>query len=276
MRVAVTGSNGFVGRAVTATLAAAGHSVLPVNMRESPAAPPCDAVVHLAGEPVAQRWTAEAKRRIRESRVDGTLRLVESFARLPAPPGVLVAASAVGYYGSRGDEILTEDSAPGADFLAEVCVAWERAAGEARALGVRVINLRIGMALGRGGALARMLPAFKLGAGGRLGPGNQWMSWIHIDDLAALILFTLTHAALDGPVNGVAPHPVSNAAFTRALASILHRPAFVAAPAFLLKLALGEMSGILLASQRALPRAAQSAGFEFRYPEIGAALDAAV
>jgi uncharacterized protein (TIGR01777 family) len=269
MRIAVTGASGFVGRATVARLAAAGHTVLPMKLRENPAAPPCDAVVHLAGEPIAQRWTAEAKRRIRESRVEGTRRLVESFRG--APPRTLVAASAIGYYGSRGDEILTEDSAPGAGFLAELCVEWERAAAEARFLGVRVIQLRIGMALGRGGgALPRMLPAFRLAVGARLGSGRQWMSWIHVEDLAALIEFALN--SLDGPVNAVAPQPVTNAEFTRALASAVRRPAFAVAPAFLLKLLLGEMSDVLLSSQRVAPRAAESAGFTFRYPELRAAL----
>jgi uncharacterized protein (TIGR01777 family) len=272
VRIAITGASGFIGRALSARLTAAGHSILPIRLREHAEVPPADAVIHLAGEPVAQRWTATAKRRIRESRVEGTLRLVESMARLSPPPATLVSASAVGIYGSRGDETLTEESAPGADFLAGVCVDWERAAGEAAALGVRVVTPRIGMVLGHGGALARMLLAFKLGLGGRLGSGRQWMSWIHINDLAALIEFALGKPVLRGPVNATAPNPVTNAEFTRVLAYLLHRPAFLPVPAFALKLAFGEMASVLLASQRVLPQAAQAAGFRFEHPQLGPAL----
>jgi len=277
MRIAITGANGFIGRALTGRLLVAGHDVLPIKMRENPSAPQCDAVVHLAGEPVAQRWNAQVKRRIFESRVDGTRRLVRSLGRLVTPPPTLVAASAVGYYGSRGDETLTEQSLPGADFLAGVCREWEVAQNEARALGVRVVNLRIGMVLGHGGgALVRMVPAFKLGVGGKLGDGRQWVSWIHLDDIAGLIEFALATPEIRGPVNAVAPLPATNATFARTLASVLHRPAFVSAPAFALKMMVGEMSAILLASQRALPRAANAAGFKFTYPELRAALEAAV
>ncbi|MGE5569250.1 MAG: TIGR01777 family oxidoreductase [Rhodospirillales bacterium] len=276
MRIAVTGASGFIGRALTAKLAAAGHTVEPLKTRESYVMPPCDAVVNLAGEPIAQRWTPEAKQRIRYSRVEGTLRLVESMARLSPPPAVLVCASAVGYYGSRGDEILRETSPPGQDFLAEVCVAWERAAAQAEsASGIRVVCLRTGVVLGRdGGAFQRMLPAFRLGAGGPLGSGRQWMSWIHLDDLTSLYEFALNESRLRGPVNAVAPHPVTNAEFVRALGAALHRPALIPVPAFVLRLLLGEMAGVLLDSQRAVPEAAQAAGFEFRYPELGPALSA--
>jgi uncharacterized protein (TIGR01777 family) len=229
-------------------------------------------VVHLAGEPLAQRWTAEAKRTIRESRVEGTRALVGSLARLSPRPAMLVSASAVGIYGSRGDQLLTEDSAPGSGFLADVCAEWERTAGVANALGIRVVIVRTGVVLGHGGALARMLPVFKLGLGGRLGSGRQWMSWIHIDDLTALIEFVLSGARLRGPVNATAPNPVTNAEFTRTLASALHRPAFAVVPAFALKMLFGEMASVLLDSQRVLPKAAQAAGFQFRYPDLGPAL----
>jgi uncharacterized protein (TIGR01777 family) len=272
MKIAVTGASGFIGRALTARLAAAGHWAQPVKLRESAAAPPSDAVVHLAGEPLAQRWTAEAKRTIRESRVEGTRALVGSLARLSPRPTMLVSASAVGIYGSRGDQLLTEDSAPGSGFLADVCAEWERTAGVANALGIRVVIVRTGVVLGHGGVLARMLPIFKLGAGGRLGSGRQWMSWIHIDDLTALIEFVLSGARLRGPVNATAPNPVTNAEFTRTLASALHRPAFAVVPAFALKLMFGEMASVLLDSQRVLPKAAQAAGFQFRYPDLGPAL----
>lgn len=272
MKIAVTGASGFIGRALTARLAAAGHIVQPVRLRESAAASPSEAVVHLAGEPLAQRWTAEAKRTIRESRVEGTRALVGSLARLSPRPAMLVSASAVGIYGSRGDQLLTEDSAPGSGFLADVCAEWERTAGVANALGIRVVIVRTGVVLGHGGALARMLPVFKLGLGGRLGSGRQWMSWIHIDDLTALIEFVLSGARLRGPVNATAPNPVTNAGFTRTLASALHRPAFAVVPAFALKMLFGEMASVLLDSQRVLPKAAQAAGFQFRYPDLGPAL----
>ncbi|MGC9969175.1 MAG: TIGR01777 family oxidoreductase [Bryobacteraceae bacterium] len=272
MNIAVTGASGFVGRALAARLVAAGHSVYPVKLRVSTTVPPSDAVVHLAGEPVAQRWTAEAKRRILRSRAEGTRRLVESLGRLSPRPATLISASAIGVYGARGDKFLAEDSAPGSGFLADVCVVWERNAGVANALGIRVVILRIGVVLGHRGALARMLPVFKLGAGGRLGSGRQWMSWIHIDDLTALIEFALGARRLRGPVNATAPNPVTNAEFTRTLASTLHRPAFAAVPEFALKLMFGEMASVLLDSQRVLPKAALAAGFQFRYPDLGAAL----
>lgn len=272
MNIAVTGASGFIGRALAARLAAAGHSVQPVKLRESVVVPPSDAVVHLAGEPVAQRWTAEAKRRILQSRAEGTRKLVESLSRLSPRPATLISASAIGVYGARGDKFLAEDSSPGSGFLADVCVVWERTAGIANALGIRVVILRLGVVLGHRGALARMLPAFKLGAGGRLGSGRQWMSWIHIDDLTALIEFALGARRFRGPVNATAPNPVTNAEFTRTLASTLHRPAFAVVPEFALKLMFGEMASVLLDSQRVLPKAALAAGFQFRYPDLGAAL----
>ncbi|MGO9097744.1 MAG: TIGR01777 family oxidoreductase [Bryobacteraceae bacterium] len=272
MKIALTGASGFLGRALAPKLIAAGHSVERVNLRVSAALPPVDAVVHLAGEPVAQRWTAPAKRRILESRAQLTRELVESMARLSPQPGTLISASAIGIYGSPGDRILTEDSPPGTGFLADVCVVWERAAAVANALGIRVVNLRTGVVLGHGGALAQMLPAFRWGAGGRLGSGRQWMSWIHILDWAALVEFALRESRLHGPLNATAPNPVRNSELTRTLASILHRPAFAALPASVLKLLLGEMAGVLLSSQRVLPKAAQAAGFQFLYPDLGPAL----
>jgi uncharacterized protein (TIGR01777 family) len=231
------------------------------------------AVIHLAGEPVAQRWTPRVKARIRSSRVEGTRRLVAAIAKAGRKPAVLVCASAIGYYGSRGDEILTEDSKPGAGFLPEVCVAWENAAREAEKLGLRVVNLRIGVVLGHGGgALARMLPPFRMGLGGPIGSGNQWMSWVHRDDLVALIRFAAELPALQGPVNATAPNPVTNAVFTRELAAALRRPAFLPTPPAVLRLLFGEMAEVLLASQRVVPVAAESAGFRFRYPQVGMAL----
>jgi uncharacterized protein (TIGR01777 family) len=271
--VALTGATGFIGRALGERLRAAGHEVRPVKLREQQPLPECHAVVHLAGEPVAQRWTAEAKQRILASRVEGTHRVVADIAKLSKPPGVFLSASAIGIYGSRGDETLTEESPPGAGFLAGVCVDWERAADEAAQLGLRVVKLRTGVVLGRGGgALERMLPAFRMGGGGRLSSGRQWMSWIHLDDVTGLIEFALHNAAMKGPVNTTAPNPVTNEQFTQELAHALHRPALMHVPAFTLKLMFGEMASVLLDSQRVLPRAALAAGYRFRYSEPGPAL----
>jgi len=273
MIVALTGASGFIGRALAERLRAAGHEVRPVKLREAEPVPACDAVVHLAGEPVLQRWTALAMERIRASRVDGTRRVVAGIAKLSPPPRVLLNASAIGICGSRGDEPLTESSPRGAGFLAEVCAAWEREADAAAASGTRVVKLRTGIVLGRGGgALARMLPAFRFGAGGRLGSGRQWMSWIHLDDMLGLIEFALGDAGLAGPANATAPSPVTNAQFTAQLAGALHRPAIVPVPAFALKLLLGETASVLLDSQRVLPLAALDRGYRFRYPELGPAL----
>ena len=228
-------------------------------------------MVHLAGEPVAQRWTAAARDRILRSRVEGTRALVAAMR--PRPPQVLISASAVGYYGSRGDEILTESAPAADDFLGKVAALWEQEAQAAEPLGVRVARLRIGVVLGRGGgALARMLLPFRLGVGGRLGSGQQWMAWIHIDDLIALIDFLMKESTVRGVFNATSPFPVTNREFTRALAEAVHRPALLPVPAFALKWMFGEMSQVLLASQRAFPDAAQRAGFVFRNPDIYAAL----
>src|SRR5690348_3406105 len=220
-----------------------------------------DVVIHLTGEPVAHRWNAEIKRRIRDSRVAGTRHLVEALAALPRRPAALISASGVGYYGSRGDETLEESSPAGKDFLAEVCVAWEREAQAAETLGMRVAVIRIGMVLdSRGGALQRMLPAFRLGVGGRLGSGRQWVSWIHLNDLDDLFRYVV-ETPVQGPLNGVAPEPVRNIEFTRQLAMALKRPAIFPVPESGLRLLFGELAQVLLASQRAMPRAAEAAGF---------------
>jgi hypothetical protein len=256
------------------SLAHAGHSVQALS-RRAPFAESlreADVIIHLAGEPVAQRWTAEAKRRILESRVVGTRSLVEALAALPRRPEALICASAIGYYGSRGDEILTESSAPGSGFLPEVCVAWEREAQAAEAFGIRVVRVRTGLVLGAGGgALPRMLPPFRMGVGGRLGSGRQWMSWIHLEDLTALLLFAVENR-FQGPLNAVAPHPVTNADFTRELARALRRPALFPVPEFALRLLFGEMADVLLDSQRVAPAAAEAAGFRFRFPQLPPAL----
>jgi len=237
-----------------------------------------EAVVHLAGDPVAEgRWTAKKKRRIRDSRVLGTRNLVAALASARDRPRVLVCASAVGFYGDRGDELLDETSAAGRGFLPEVCQAWEREAEAARSLDMRVVRLRIGVVLAReGGALAKVLPVFRLGAGGRLGSGKQWMPWIHVDDLVHLFLHAIGHEQVDGPMNATAPAPVTNADFTRALGRVLHRPALLPIPALALRLLLGEMSEVLTASQRVLPKVAEHTGYAFRHAELDHALAALV
>lgn len=292
MNITISGASGLIGRRLMKVLAADGHQLLvlsrhagtnlPAGVRlfswdPARGEPPADslsgadAVIHLAGERVAQRWNTEVKRKIAASRVDGTRNLVLALAKLTKRPQALVCASAIGYYGSRGDEILTESSAPGSDFLADICVKWERAAREAESLGMRVVSVRTGIVLdARGGALARMLPPFRMGAGGPLASGRQWMSWIHTADLAALFRHALLNP-VSGPINGVSPNPVTNADFTRALASTVRRPAFFPMPAVALKLMFGEMSEVLLASQRVLPKAAEAAGFRFQFMDLGAA-----
>ena len=293
MNITISGASGLIGRRLLKNLAREGHSLhvlsrhggtnLPPGVKLSvwdpvKGEPPADAlreaeaVVHLAGEPVAQRWTAHSKQRIRESRVEGTRNLVKALSRLSRRPAALICASAVGYYGSRGDEILTESSAPGSGYLPEVCAAWEKEAREAELLGVRVVQVRIGVVLdARGGALQRMLPPFRMGLGGRLADGRQWMSWIHLEDLAGLFRFALD-SPVRGAINGTAPSPVVNADFTRALASALRRPAIFPMPKMALRALFGEMSEVLLASQRVLPKQAEAAGFQFRFPQLAPAL----
>jgi len=273
MIVGVTGAGGFIGSRLTAELSSIGHS--PYRLARNPSAESlnaADAVVHLAGEPVAQRWTPGAKQRIHDSRVKGTRNLVTAISKNDHRPAVLVCASAIGIYGSRGDEILTEGSPPGADFLAHVTLDWESAARAAEDLGVRVVNLRFGVVLGNGGALAKMLVPFRLGIGGRIGSGQQWMSWIHIEDAVGLILLALENTLIRGPVNATSPNPITNAQFTRELARILHRPAFLPVPAFALRLMFDEMAEAILGGQRVLPAAAQAAGFKFRFSELAPAL----
>jgi uncharacterized protein (TIGR01777 family) len=293
VKIAITGASGLVGRRLLKALAKDGHTLTALSRHAGTNLPPgvrlsvwdamkgepsadglrdVDAVIHLAGAPVAQRWTAQAKQEIRESRVLGTRNLVQGLAKLSRKPLVLISSSAVGYYGSRGDEILNEPTAPGNDFLSEVCVAWEKEAQVAEALGIRVVRVRTGIVLdAHGGALQKMLTPFKLGIGGKLGDGRQWMSWIHLDDLVSLYQFALT-GSLSGPVNGVGTNPLSNADFTRALAAAVHRPAIFPVPRFALKLLFGEMAEMVLASQRVMPQAAVAAGFRFRFQELTAAL----
>lgn len=291
--VLVTGSHGLVGSALLPVLAARGDRIVRLVRAASvstageaawdPAAGTIDAgrldgvdaVIHLAGESIsAGRWTAARKARIRESRVRGTRLLAETLARLPRPPHVFLAASATGYYGDRGEEWLREDSLPGTGFLAEVCREWEGAAEPARRAGIRVVWMRFGVILSpAGGMLARLLPVFRLGLGGRLGSGQQYLSWIAIDDLAGAVLHLLAAEGTKGPVNLVAPGPVTNAEFTRALGRVLSRPTLFPVPAVVLRAAFGEMADdALLASARVEPARLTASGYRFRFSDVGAAL----
>ena len=292
MRVVVTGSRGLVGSALVPFLTTGGHRVIRL-VRGSPGGPDeigwnparglpdasplegIDAAVHLAGENIAAgRWTPTRKAEIRRSRVEGTRRLCESLARLAQPPKVLVSASAVGFYGDRGAEVLTEDSDPGGGFLADVCREWESATEPASRAGIRVVNLRLGMVLSpTGGALRKMLLPFRLGAGGRVGTGEQFVSWIALDDAVGVIHHALDNNAVRGPVNAVAPGPVSNAEFARTLARILRRPALLPLPAVAARLAFGEMAdALLLSGARVMPARIQASGYRFRFPDLEAAL----
>lgn len=293
MRVAITGASGFVGRSLTAALKDPGHTPVAVSRSasgdlrwstEDGFDPPdalsgVDAVVHLAGENIAGgRWNDERKDRIRSSRVQGTRRVVEGLRAADPRPKVLVSMSAVGYYGARGRAELDETSAPGDGFLADVCQAWEAEALAAESLeGVRVVRLRLGTVLGDGGALTKMLPAFKMGVGGRLGDGEQYMSWIHIRDVVRAIVYALEHDDCQGVYNLTAPEPATNAEFTRALGAALHRPTVLPVPKFALKVAFGEMAEhLLLTGQRVFPRRLLEAGFTFEHPDLQAALTDAV
>ncbi|OKY76941.1 MAG: TIGR01777 family protein [Desulfobulbaceae bacterium DB1] len=233
-----------------------------------------DTVFHLAGESVFKgRWNAEKKDRILRSRVEGTKNLVTALGQTPNPPATLLCASAIGYYGSRGAEMLNESSPAGNDFLATVCKSWEEEARKAEEFGIRVVSLRIGVVLGAdGGALPQMLLPFKLGLGGRLGSGDQYMSWIHIDDLVSLMLHAAGDKNIKGPINAVTPNPVTNREFTAQLAAALHRPALLPVPGFALKIALGEFAEVLLSSQRVLPETALLSGFHFAHPVLRNAL----
>ena len=233
-----------------------------------------DAVIHLAGETIVGRWTAAKKARILGSRVQGTRGLAEALAKTSRRPRVLLCASAIGYYGSRGDEVLREDSPPGNDFLSMVCEQWEGATRAAADIGIRTVNTRFGVILSReGGALPKMLPAFRMGVGGKIGDGQQWWSWIHIADVVGVMLHALETESVGGPVNVVAPAPMRNAEFTKVLASVLHRPAMFSMPAFAARLAFGDMAeALLLASQRVEPSKLLASKYIFQYPLLDRAL----
>lgn len=292
MLIGVTGATGFIGSRVLALARERGHAVIgysrkagrsidgTIETREYSDHRPinvdgCDAIIHLAGESVMGIWTGAKRRRIRDSRVLGTRNLVESILRNPQPPRprVLVSSSGIAIYGNTGDTPADEDSPPGSGFLAGVAREWEAEALRAREAGTRVVLLRTSMVLGRGGgALGAMLPFFRTGLGARISSGQQWMSWIHLDDEAALALFAAENAEVEGALNATAPEPVRNAVFTRELAAALHRPAFLAAPGFVLRAVTGEFSHELLDSKRILPKRAETHGFRFRFPKVHAAL----
>ena len=292
----MTGASGLIGTAFSRAAGAAGHQVSrlvrggprgPHEFAWDPAAGTldpaaldgADAVVHLAGEPLADhRWTAERKHRLLESRVRGTALVARGIAAAARPPQVLISASAIGIYGNRGDEILDERSAPGHDFLAHVCEAWEAETAPAVAAGARVVTTRFGVVLTRkGGALARQLPYFRAGVGGPIGSGRQWMSSIALDDLTGAMLHILSADALAGPVNVVCPEPARNSEFARLLGRALHRPAVFPVPVPLLRLLFGELADVVLAaSQRVVPAALAAGGYAFRYPTVGSALGAAL
>lgn len=292
MKVLVTGASGLVGSKLVPKLTSDGHEVSRLTRsdpkgahditwnpaaRELPKAPleGLDAVIHLAGENIAGgRWTPKMKERLRSSRIDATRFLCETLSQLQRPPKSLICASAIGYYGNRGSEILTESAGPGAGFLADLCRDWEAACEPARQSGLRVANLRIGMILStEGGGLAKMLTPFKLGVGGVIGSGRQYWSWISLDDVVGIIAHTLNNSPLTGPFNTTAPTPVTNAEFTRTLAAVLHRPAVFPMPAFVARMALGEMADeLLLASARVMPYRLSEAGYQFQHPTLETAL----
>ena len=296
MKIAVTGATGLIGSALGERLHQQGHEILAITRRKSLSSPytpytlihwdvergefdaaaleGIDAVVHLAGETIAERWSAKKKALIRSSRVEGTKLLVEGLKSLSNRPSVLVSSSALGFYGNRGDEELDESAAPGTGYLPEICQDWESEAARAKELDMRVVSMRSGIALStKGGALAKMLLPFKLGLGGPVGSGRQWMSWIHIDDVVGGYHFALHQPEFSGVANLTAPQPARNAEFTKALGRALSRPAFLPAPGFALKLVFGEMAqDLLLDGQKVLPRRLEQAGYKFQHPGLDEAL----
>lgn len=292
MKILITGSSGLVGTALISFLEKEQHEIyklvrvradlLPNEIAWDPergvinllALEGFDAVIHLAGENIMGRWTTSKKKRIKESRVQGTQLLCQSLCNLKKTPHVLISASAIGYYGNCGDKILNEQSPKGTGFLAEVCEEWEEATRLAAEKGIRVVNLRFGMVLSSsGGALKQMLPVFKMGLGGKLGDGNQYISWIAIDDLVRVIDYAIHQIKLAGPVNAVTPYPVTNQEMTKILGHILHRPTFLTMPSFLVRLIFGDLGEeVLLSSERVKPEKLEKSDFQYHYPYLEEAL----
>lgn len=295
-RVMITGATGFVGRHLVrrfSDVVLLTRDPQRAAQRFQPEPPRCfpwdplagtppaeafqgvDTVIHLAGESVGQgRWTRAKKQRIYNSRIIGTRNLVAGLRALAQRPALLICASAVGYYGDRGDQVLDETASPGDDFLARTCVDWENESRQAEGLGMRVVQTRFGVILGRdGGALPQMLCPFRWGVGGRLGSGRQWMPWVHIDDVVEAIAFVRENAIIAGPVNVTSPNPVTNRQFTKTLATLLKRPAILPVPRLMLRLVVGEFATVLLASQRVIPRVLEDCRYQFRYPELQPALE---
>ena len=298
MKVLMTGATGFVGKVLVKKILAQGDEVVVLSRNKEKAKavfgekcqygewkdtntlPPLEVfngvegVINLMGEGIAdKRWSPEQKNKIRTSRLQGTTKLIEAISKLSQKPKVMVSTSAIGIYGSRGDEELTENSKTVHDFLGSLCTDWEKAASSVKDLGVRLVIIRTGVVLGKdGGALKKMLPPFKLGLGGPLGDGKQYMSWIHIDDLASMYIDGLKNPNLEGPFNGTAPHPLTNKEFTKVLGKTLHRPTFLPAPAFAIKAAFGEMSTVILDGQKVMPEKFLKHQFKFKYPDLEKAL----
>ena len=291
-RVLISGASGPIGAALVSSLEHAGAEVVrlvrgsarnagqiswnPTDDLATPAVSGFRAVIHLAGESVVGRWTAAKKKAVRESRVQGTRSVASALARTESKPKAFVCASAVGFYGDRGDEVLSEESASGRGFLPEICREWEQASRICSEAGIRTVNIRIGLVLStRGGALPKMLPPFRLGLGGRLGSGKQWWSWIHMDDIVGAVHHAMQNDAMAGPVNLVSPNPVRSEEFARVLASVLRRPAFFPVPGFALRLAFGRAAAdeLFLASQRVEPGKLRASGYEFRFGDLQGALE---
>ncbi len=290
MKILITGATGFLGKPLTTLLLSKGHEI--TRLSRSTATPGLfwdyekrildtnrlegyDAVIHLAGETIGERFTAEKKRKIMESRREGTQFLVESLLKLKNPPKHFISASAIGYYGDRNDEELTESSGAGNDFLSEVCTAWEAATEPLKAKGIRVANIRTGIVLDpKGGALEKLLLPFKLGAGGPIGSGKQWWSWIMLEDLLNIYIYALENDSVSGGVNAVAPNATRNKDFVKALGKAMHRPSFMPLPSFAVKFLLGEMgTALLLTSQHVIPKKLTDAGFTFKYPNLEEGLE---
>ena len=287
MKIGIIGATGYIGSRLQAAALRSGQEVVCFSRNERsgfrrfsldaiPDFSGLDAVVNLAGESILGLWTSQKKEKILRSRVETTRHVMEGLSRLPDGPRILINASAIGYYGDTGENPVSETSPAGTGFLAQTCKAWEEATQGSVAEKMRIVRLRIGFVTGPGGAMRFVLPLFKMGLGGPLGNGRQWMSCIHVDDVAGLILWAIANASISGPVNAVCPEPVRNTDFTRALARAVHRPAILPAPAFALRLALGELSRIMLDSIRVIPEVALTAGYSFRYPNVEAELEASV